>query len=102
MGNGAGEEMPGPALRRLALGARRRTPFEAVGRFSLDVTGVSQIGGHPEWIQDIAYPICPSCQRRMECIGQVSWDDLDEFAEGITSAFLCLPCGKATTTYHQT
>ncbi len=87
MGNGAGEEMPGPALRRLALGTRRRTPFEAVGRFSLDETGVSQIGGHPEWIQDIAYPICPSCQRRMECIGQVSWEDLDEFAEGNTYVY---------------
>jgi hypothetical protein len=102
IGNGAGEEMPEPALRRLALGALCRTPFEAVGRFGLDETGVSQIGGHPEWIQDLAYPTCPSCQRRMERIGQVSWEDLDEFAEGCTYAFLCLPCGKAATTYQQT
>lgn len=102
IGTGAGEEMPEPVPRRLAIGALRRTPFEAVGRFLLDETGISQIGGHPEWIQDSAYPICPSCQRRMEFIGQVSWEDQDAFAEGSTYAFLCLPCGKAATTYQQT
>jgi hypothetical protein len=102
VGTGAGEGMAEPALRRLAIGTLRRTPFEAVGRFQLDETGISQFGGHPEWIQDSAYPICPSCQRRMECIGQVSWEDQDAFAEGSTYAFLCLPCGKAATTYQQT
>jgi hypothetical protein len=48
IGTGAGEEMAEPVSRRLAIGALRRTPFEAVGRFRLDETGISQIGGHPE------------------------------------------------------
>jgi hypothetical protein len=102
VGDGLGEDLGDPQPRRLALGAPRRTPFEALGRFMLDVTGISQLGGHPEWIQDTAYPRCPDCQRRMVCIGQVSWEDIDGFAEGSTYAFLCVPCGKAATVYQQT
>jgi hypothetical protein len=95
-------DLPPPAPRRLVLGSKRRTPFEAVGRFRLDETGISQLGGHPDWIQDTDFPICPSCQRRMRCIGQVSWEDIEEIAEGSTYAFLCLPCGKEASTYQQT
>lgn len=102
VGDGLGEVLDDPLPRRLALGAPRRTPFEALGRFMLDVNGISQLGGHPEWIQDAAYPLCPDCQRRMVCIGQVAWEDINEFAEGCTYAFLCVQCGKATTVYQQT
>lgn len=83
VGMGAEDELPPPAPRRLVLGPKRRTPFEAVGRFMVDETGISQLGGHPEWIQDAEYPLCPDCQRRMICIGQVSWEDLED-AEGST------------------
>lgn len=102
VGTGEGEEEPEPASRRLVLGERRKTAFEAVGRFMLDEMGISQVGGHPEWIQDAEYPTCPGCQRLMECVGQVSWPDMDAYAEGCTYAFLCLPCGKAATVYQQT
>ena len=102
VGLGADDELPPPAAQRLVLGAQRRTPFEAVGRFLLDEPGISQLGGHPDWIQDAEFPVCPGCQRRMRCIGQVSWEDIEEFAEGSTYAFLCLPCGKGATTYQQT
>lgn len=95
-------ELIASTTHQLALGAKRRTPFEAVGRFMLDETGISQLGGHPEWIQDASYPLCPSCHRHMPYIGQVSWEDLDELAEGSTYAFLCLSCGKAATVYQQT
>lgn len=102
VGDGAGEDLGDPQPRRLALGVPRRTPFEALGRFMLDVTGISQLGGHPEWIQDADYPLCPDCRRRMVCIGQVSWEDINEFAERSTYGFLCMPCGKAATVYQQT
>lgn len=102
IGTGAEEDLPESALQRLALGMPRRTAFETVGGFMLDMEGLSQFGGHPEWIQDCEYPICPACQAAMPCIGQVSWEDMDEFAEGMTYAFLCLPCGVAATTYQQT
>jgi hypothetical protein len=94
--------MPPPRSRTLILGAQRRTPFEALGRFMLDETGISQLGGHPEWIQDADYPSCPSCLKTMECIGQVSWEDFMELAEGVTYAFRCSACGLATTNYQQT
>lgn len=88
---------PGP----LVLGARRRTPFEALGRFMLDETGISQLGGHPEWVNDANYPVCPGCARRMEFIGQVAWERVEERADGVTYAFACFPCGKSATTYQQ-
>ena len=102
VGLGKDEVMLSSATHRLALGAKRRTPFEVVGRFMLDETGISQLGGHPEWIQDASYPLCPSCRRHMPYIGQVSWWEFDELAEGSAYAFLCLPCGKAATIYQQT
>jgi hypothetical protein len=38
----------------------------------------------------------------MVCVGQISWEELDENVEGITYAFLCVPCKKAATGYQQT
>ena len=86
----------------IALGTQRRTPFEVAGRFMLDMKNISQLGGHPEWIQDAEYPICPTCQRHMICIAQISWEDFEEYAEGSTYAFVCLEDGKAATVYQQT
>ncbi len=102
IGTGAEEDLPEAAPQRLALGMPRRTAFETLGGFMLDTEGLSQFGGHPEWIQDCEYPTCHKCQEAMPCVGQVSWEDMDEFAEGMTYAFLCLPCGVAATTYQQT
>jgi hypothetical protein len=102
VGLGGHDDLPPPGPRKLVLGPQRRTPFEAVGRFMLDETGISQLGGHPDWIQDADFPVCPGCGRRMRCIGQVSREDIEEFAEGSTYAFLCLSCGKGATTYQQT
>jgi hypothetical protein len=102
VGLGSDDELPPPEPRRLALGHKRRTPFEAVGRFMLDESGISQIGGHPEWIQTATFPVCPSCRSRMMYVGQVCWEELDELDEGSTYAFVCLPCGKGATIYQQT
>lgn len=95
--NGEMIELPEP----LVPGRARRTPFKAVGRFLLDEWGVSQIGGHPEWIQDAIYPQCPACQQTMPCLGQVAFEDWDD-GEGSFYLFLCLPCRKAATHYQQT
>lgn len=80
------------------LGGACDTPFEALGRLMLDESAFSQLGGHPEWIQDAEYPICPGCDQRMRCAGQTAWED----EEGHTYVFICLPCGKAATSYQQT
>lgn len=91
-------EFPEP----LIPGSARQTPFEAVGRFLMDENGVSQLGGHPEWIQDAEYPLCPVCQQTMPFLGQVAFEDWEEYGEGVFYLFLCLPCKKAATLYQQT
>ena len=95
-----GEE--GWSLKPFGPGLARRTPFEAIGRLLLDETGMSQLGGIPEWIQDVAYPQCPTCQQTMPCVGQVALEDWEDLQEGIFYLFLCLPCRKAATVYQQT
>jgi hypothetical protein len=97
--DGETAELPAKPLRP---GMARRTPFEAVGRFCLEESGVSQLGGHPEWIQDAVYPQCPTCQQTMPCLGQVAGEDWYDIMEGSFYLFLCLPCRKAATLYQQT
>lgn len=60
----------------------------------------SQIGGHPSWVQDPEYPICPSCERRMSYIGQIDHADFNEYAEGIFYMFVC-PKDRITATAYQ-
>lgn len=60
----------------------------------------SEIGGHPSWIQDPEYPICPCCERRMRYIGQIDYVDFDEYAEGIFYMFIC-PKDRITATVYQ-
>lgn len=60
----------------------------------------SQIGGHPSWVQDPEYPVCPCCERRMP-LGQVDYADFDELAEGIFYMFVCPQDGITATTYQQ-
>jgi hypothetical protein len=87
-----------PSTPPLMLGKRRRTPFEVVG---LDY-GLSQLGGHPAWINDAEYPECPRCSQRMPCIGQVSGGEWHAMSEGIFYLFFCSSCWIATTSYDQT
>jgi hypothetical protein len=49
-------------------------------------TTFSQIGGHPTWVQDAAYPRCPKCSKTMMFLAQVDHDDIEDCAEGIYTA----------------
>jgi hypothetical protein len=73
------------------LGSKRKTPYEGTG---------SHIGGYPDWVQWAQYPRCPTCGQTMMFIGQL--EPQADYLEGIVYAFLCVPCGKATTVYQQT
>lgn len=65
-------------------------------------TSFSQIGGLPTWIQDSAYPSCPSCQKTMTFIAQISNEDIDEYGEGIYYNYICTDCMITGTNYQQT
>ncbi|MBY0008864.1 DUF1963 domain-containing protein [Paenibacillus typhae] len=60
----------------------------------------SQIGGYPTWIQDAEYPECPCCSQRMHFIGQLDWEAVEEYGEGIYYMFLC-PEGRVSATLFQ-
>lgn len=85
---------------RLVLGRRRRTPFETSASYWQQ--GISQIGGHPEWVHSPEYPCCPGCQQTMMFVGQLEPLDILADTEGIIYAFLCAECGKTTTRFQYT
>lgn len=85
---------------QLVLGQRRRTPFEAGASYWQ--RGLSQIGGHPEWVQYPEYPCCPGCQQTMMFVGQLEPIDILADTEGMIYAFLCAECGKTTTRFQYT
>ena len=90
----------GAELTRLSVvGEPRRSPFETEQFVAswLELS-VSQVGGHPMWIQDAEYPRCPGCQETMKFVGQ--HQDRANSSDQILYAFLCPPC-KLAATVHQ-
>lgn len=77
-----------------------RNPYETIGLYWSD--NLSQIGGHPEWVQYPDYPLCPDCGRLMVFIAQLGITDVDPGHEGMIYAFLCSACGIATTSCQST
>lgn len=63
---------------------------------------LSQMGGHPAWIQDAYYPTCPCCSKTMLHIGQVDWAAIERLGEGIYYMFACEDCCKTAVTFQQT
>ncbi|MEK3946606.1 DUF1963 domain-containing protein [Paenibacillus sp. FSL H3-0310] len=61
----------------------------------------SQIGGHPAWIQDAEYPVCPCCSTTMKFIAQMDMEQAED-SEGIYYAFLCEGCRQVAVNYQQT
>ena len=84
---------------RLVLSEYSRNPFSAAHQFV--PISFSQVGGHPTWIQDSGYPICPCCKSLMSFIAQLDRGDIEEYGEGIYYAFLCQSCRIACTSYQQ-
>lgn len=97
-GKARGEWLDLPAD-RLTLAPEPRSPFHAADL--LLPTRFSQLGGHPTWVQDAAFPFCPDCSRRMVFLAQVDCADLDA-GEGLHYAFVCYECRVGATAYQQT
>ncbi|GEM_PF-3280106 len=76
-----------------------RPDWEAVDWCSAD--GISQVGGHPSWINDPSYPPCPKCSRSMMTVAQVGLGDFFS-AEGVYYVHHCEACAVVSVTYEQT
>ncbi len=66
--------------------------------FSDDIPG-TQIGGHPNWVNDAFYPECPHCKNKMMFIGQQG-DELSGY-EGTFFCFICPECLETCVLYDQ-
>lgn len=82
----------------LVLSSQPRSPYHA-SIWGLSGQG-SQLGGHPSWVQDAYYPACPCCGKTMGFIGQLDWEDIEDYGEGIFYMFLC-PEDRLTATAYQ-
>lgn len=65
-------------------------------------TTFSQLGGHPAWVQDADYPTCPTCAQTMMFLAQLSYEDIEEYGEGMLYGFICPTCRTTATSYQQT
>jgi hypothetical protein len=93
-------DWPPMAQGRLVFG-KEPGPWLEAADWAVPGVRLSQVGGHPTWVQDAAYPRCPGCGRAMPFVAQISDDDLDEDSEGIYHLFACRGCGVAATNYQQ-
>ena len=84
---------------RRARRGPRRSAYAAVDWCF--ASALSQLGGHPSWINDAAYPLCPVCSSRMPFVAQLALEDLEDHGEGILYAFRCDACGIVATSYDQ-
>ena len=87
-------------IHSLVMAKEKRSCYYAASQFL--ETSISQIGGHPTWIQDAEYPKCPKCATSMKFVGQVEGCDTMQYGEGVYYAFLCKECSMAATHYQQT
>jgi len=62
----------------------------------------SQIGGYPTWIQDAEYLNCPDCGDKMDFIGQIDMEDVEEYGEGLYYFQYCRKCRITGANYQQT
>lgn len=65
-------------------------------------TQLSQLGGHPAWVQDEGYPTCFECRETMMFLAQLVRHEIERFCEGTYYAFVCTKCMATATTYQQT
>ncbi|SMF77604.1 hypothetical protein SAMN05661091_1462 [Paenibacillus uliginis N3/975] len=88
------------AGKHLRLASKPRNRYHAAD-WTLEPI-ISQIGGHPSWIQDAEYPACSCCSESMTFIGQLDWGEVEEYGEGIYYMFLCSDCRVTATLFQQT
>lgn len=84
----------------LVITNEKRKPEHTISQFIM--ISKSQIGGYPSWVQDSEYLDCPECKRTMDFIGQIDFEDVEEYGEGIYYFQHCKKCNITGTNYQQT
>lgn len=69
----------------------RNPYFAAVHPFPRQI---SQLGGHPTWLQDAEYPKCLGCETTMNFFGQLDYEELESDLEGMLYSFTCENCKR--------
>jgi hypothetical protein len=80
------------------ISIEKRKPEYVISQF-INISK-SQIGGFPTWVQDSEYLDCPNCNEKMDFVGQIDMEDLDD--EGIYYFHYCGNCKVTGTNYQQT
>ncbi|PZT52163.1 DUF1963 domain-containing protein [Paenibacillus silvae] len=90
----------GSVQRRLFhIASEPRQPFHG-SEWAMEPS-LSQVGGHPGWVQDADYPACPACTATMKAIGQLDGELIQENGEGVYYMFGCEPCQMTAVSYQQ-
>jgi hypothetical protein len=93
-------EMDPIAPNTLVLTDEIRKPEYSINQFV--AISKSQIGGYPTWIHDAEYLKCHDCGETMDFIGQIDFEDVKEYGEGIYYFQHCKKCNITGTNYQQT
>jgi hypothetical protein len=92
---------PAAALREASVGVATtpsRWQWQELGA-SNGRENLNRLGGHPSWIQDAEFPVCPDCGRTMSFVWQLDSDIRTEAGDewlwgsgGLCYCFWCGPC----------
>ncbi|WP_434752793.1 DUF1963 domain-containing protein [Paenibacillus amylolyticus] len=85
--------------RLFRIASEPRQPFHG-SEWAMEPS-ISQVGGHPGWVQDADYPACPACSATMKAIGQLDGELIQENGEGVYYMFACEPCQMTAVSYQQ-
>lgn len=88
-------------LRNCLVLSERARPVDYAASVYLP-TSFSQLGGMPTWIQDCAYPNCPSCNETMMFLAQMEMGEVERHGEGTYYMYICRGCRISATNYQQT
>ncbi|WP_366290758.1 DUF1963 domain-containing protein [Paenibacillus sp. AN1007] len=85
--------------RSFCIAPEPRRPFHG-SEWAMEPS-LSQVGGHPGWVQDADYPECPACSTTMKALGQLDGELIQEHGEGVYYMFACEPCQMTAVSYQQ-
>ncbi|MBC7488294.1 MAG: hypothetical protein H7282_16260 [Cytophagaceae bacterium] len=84
----------------LKVSTEYRRPEYTIGQF-VNISK-SQIRGYPTWVQDVGYLDCRGCKGKMNFVGQIDMEEVEEYGEGMYYFHHCPDCKTTGANYPQT